>query len=499
MPKRNRYFLRMLVPFGLLAVAVLAFIRRNGDDWEYEKAEEDAAVRDVALGSPTGRRRSPTARLALVAAFTSLFFAGAAFTAGAGDQLSRMLEPEDAAALEAGLSDAAAAAAAAPTATVEVAPAAPEAVPAAPEAVPAAPEAVPAAPESAPAAVESAPAAEAVPASDASVETDAVLRADPSTVVVSAPSTKPVASSPAAPSAVGAPKAKASKPAPAKAKAPARKKWVLKRAAAPPAPAPEIEHAHGSGFGEPTVWLNRALPDPTPPSARLTRAFAHRLVSVSKRHGADWAAVLGVLRAQGERGSVPASATELNTIAARLANQKAWRGALALSGRTGFADNAEALADLYRAVGIETLITGYEASKSRLAKRLLAADNVWIYGGGRSDIVASRVDVRILVVISYLRQRHGSVTVSSLFSGHRKFARPGVVSAHMYGHAVDIAAVGKVSIAGHQQPGGITEAAIRSLLLLPAELQPQQVISLLGLGGPSFPLRDHGDHIHVGF
>ena len=93
--------------------------------------------------------------------------------------------------------------------------------------------------------------------------------------------------------------------------------------------------------------------------------------------------MLGVLRAQGERGSVPASATELNTIAARLANQKAWRGALALSGRTGFADNAEALADLYRAVGIETLITGYEASKSRLAKRLLAADNVWIYGGGR--------------------------------------------------------------------------------------------------------------------
>jgi hypothetical protein len=25
------------------------------------------------------------------------------------------------------------------------------------------------------------------------------------------------------------------------------------------------------------------------------------------------------------------------------------------------------------------------------------------------------------------------------------------------------------------------------------------VISLLGLGGPSFPLGDHGDHIHVGF
>ncbi len=183
----------------------------------------------------------------------------------------------------------------------------------------------------------------------------------------------------------------------------------------------------------------------------------------------------------------PPRPQELNTIAARLANQQAWRGALALSGRTGFADSVEALADLYRAVGIETLVTGFEASKKRLAKRVLAAENVWIYGGGREDIAAGRIDVRILVVISYLKKRHGAVTVSSLFSGHGKFSRPGVVSAHTYGHAVDIAAVGEISIAGHQQPGGITEAAVRSLLLLPAELQPQQVISLLGPGRPVVP------------
>src|SRR6185503_8063804 len=162
---RNRNFLRMFVPFGLLAVAVLTLIRRKSDAWEYETAEEDAAVRTMPLGSQTGRRRGPTARLALVAAFTSLFFAGAAFTAGAGDKLSRMLEPDDAAALQAGLADAAAAEAAAetPAATVEVAPAVSEAVPeAAPEAAPvvapeATPEAAPAVPESAAAAVESVP------------------------------------------------------------------------------------------------------------------------------------------------------------------------------------------------------------------------------------------------------------------------------------------------------------------------------------------------------
>ncbi len=176
-----------------------------------------------------------------------------------------------------------------------------------------------------------------------------------------------------------------------------------------------------------------------------------------------------------------------------------WRGALALSGRTSFADRASALADYYRAVGLESLVTGLEQSKSRLVERLLADDRITIYDGGRTDLAAGRIDVRIVVLLSYLAERHGSVTVSSLFSGHRRFARAGVVSAHVYGHAVDIASVGGASIAGNQRPGGLTEAAVRSVLLLPAELQPQQVISLLGLGGPSFPLADHGDHIHVGY
>ena len=276
-------------------------------------------------------------------------------------------------------------------------------------------------------------------------------------------------------------------------------KRIVNRAKLAPARAPEIEHDDNNGYGEPTIWLNRELPDPTPESARLTRPFAKKLFATAKRHHADWAAVLGVLRAQGERGATPATATELDSVASRLTNGQAWRGALALSGRTDFADRAESLADLYRSIGIETLITGYAASKDRLAKRLLENEFVLMYAGGREDIAAGRVDVRILVLLGYLAERHGSIAVSSLFSGHRKFARPGVVSAHIYGHAVDVASVNGTSIAGNQQPGGLTEAAVRSVLLLPNELQPQQVISLLGLGGPSFPMRDHGDHIHVGY
>jgi hypothetical protein len=64
---------------------------------------------------------------------------------------------------------------------------------------------------------------------------------------------------------------------------------------------------------------------------------------------------------------------------------------------------------------------------------------------------------------------------------------------------VDISAVAGIPIAGHQQPGGITEQTVRRLLALPDWLRPKQVISLLSLGGPSFALPDHWNHIHVGY
>ncbi len=336
------------------------------------------------------------------------------------------------------------------------------------------------APEAAPAA---APAAEHGHADEAV----AVAESETSEFAAAAPTqTKAVEPSPvrsaATPKRRVAPKVKA-------------RKWVTARAQIAPARPAEIEHANSSAA---TVWLNRALPDPTPPSARLTRSFVRSLGRVSTRSGADWAAVLGVLRAQGEHGSAPATPREIDRLAKSLRGD-AWRGALALSGRTAFADSAAALADYYRSVGLESLITGLEQSKARLVQRLLADERVSIYDGGRADLAAGRIDVRVVVLLSYLAERHGSVTVSSLFSGHRMFARAGVVSAHIYGHAVDIAAIGGASIAGNQRPGGLTEAAVRSILLLPAELQPQQVISLLGLGGPSFPLADHADHIHVGY
>jgi hypothetical protein len=172
---------------------------------------------------------------------------------------------------------------------------------------------------------------------------------------------------------------------------------------------------------------------------------------------------------------------------------------LGLAGRTAFADRTIALARYNHAVGLWGLVHGLVAAKRELQKKVLADRRIDIYAGGRSDIASGRVDVRVLVLLRYMAEAHGQVTVSCLISGHRLYARPGVVSAHIYGLAVDISALGGVPIYGNQQPGGLTEKAVRNILLLPVELRPKQVISLLGLGGPSFALADHYDHIHVGY
>jgi hypothetical protein len=262
-----------------------------------------------------------------------------------------------------------------------------------------------------------------------------------------------------------------------------------------------VEAESAGSFG--TFWLHRAVPDPTPPARRLEPRFARTLVSVSRSQHVDWALVLAVVRARGHRSSVPAEKHELRALATHLrklhASKGAWQAVLALEGRTAFADRAVALRNYNRAVGLRTLVRGLVASKHALQDRVLADRRISIYAGGRSDIAAGRVDVRVLALLRYLAQAHGQVTVSCLISGHGLYARPGVVSAHIYGLAVDISALGGVSIYGNQQPGGVTEKAVRNILLLPVELRPKQVISLLGLGGPSFALANHYDHIHVGY
>jgi hypothetical protein len=79
------------------------------------------------------------------------------------------------------------------------------------------------------------------------------------------------------------------------------------------------------------------------------------------------------------------------------------------------------------------------------------------------------------------------------------YTTSGGISHHSSGNAVDIAQINGLPVLGNQGPGSITEALVKDVLSLQGTMTPDQVISLMNLGGPSFAMGDHADHVHVGF
>jgi hypothetical protein len=441
----------------------------RNDNWDFGgKPSPDEAQ----SGEPKRRKR----RLATTFVFTTLFFAGASLAAVAGNLMSAQIAEDPTAESTTTADDSVSAA---PATDDSVAPAADDST--------AAPEATAPAPDTS---------SDSADVADSSAGTS-----DAGFTQVSSASSSGQDSASTTTGASSGSKGRGGRRSGTRNDA--QSQWVqLRKVLLPktkPAPKPEIEGPASAA----TIWLNSPLPDPTPPAIRLSPKFASNLKRAAKSGGVDWAVMLGILRARGATGHMPADRVTLNRLAVRLdsfgPSRGDWSRIVAYSGDSRFADKATALARYDRAVGLDALVNGLEAAKPAIASRILSDPNIAIYQGGRNDIVANKIDVRVLAMISYLRESFGSVTVSCLFSGHRLYARPGVVSAHIYGRAVDISAVGGVPIQGHQQPGGITERTVREILFAPAEVMPRQVISLLGLGGPSFPLADHYNHIHIGY
>lgn len=144
-------------------------------------------------------------------------------------------------------------------------------------------------------------------------------------------------------------------------------------------------------------------------------------------------------------------------------------------------------------------IEGVSGSKSELVSRVLSTPGIDIYPAGRQDIASGVIDKRILGTLLYLHRNGLDLTVTSLRSGHSFYTAGGSVSAHSFGAAVDIAAFNGQPVIGHQGPGSLTEQAVKLLMRLEGEAQPAQLISLMNLGGPSFAMGDHHDHLHVGY
>jgi hypothetical protein len=137
--------------------------------------------------------------------------------------------------------------------------------------------------------------------------------------------------------------------------------------------------------------------------------------------------------------------------------------------------------------------------KPQLERRVLADERIEIYECGRDDVRSGQIDRRVLASLAYLAESGLRPTVTSLKCGHGYYTSSGNVSHHSSGNAVDIAMVNGIPILGHQEPGGITEQTVRRLMQLQGTMAPAQIISLFEIGGATFAMGDHADHIHVGF
>jgi len=163
---------------------------------------------------------------------------------------------------------------------------------------------------------------------------------------------------------------------------------------------------------------------------------------------------------------------------------------------------------IYRASGKNALHNDSDAfsigqillmPKRMLERRVLGDERIEVYDGGRKDIQSGQIDRRVLASLAYLAESGMRPTVTSLKSGHGFFTSSGNVSHHSSGNAVDIAEINGVPILGHQEPGGVTEQAVRRLMRLQGTTAPDQIISLFDIGGATLAMSDHHDHIHLGF
>jgi murein DD-endopeptidase MepM/ murein hydrolase activator NlpD len=161
---------------------------------------------------------------------------------------------------------------------------------------------------------------------------------------------------------------------------------------------------------------------------------------------------------------------------------------------------------IYRADGKSPLAGNLSVSgvlllpKDALEQRVLHDKSLSIYECGREDIASGRIDRRVLALLEYLVSKGFRLTITSLECGHGTMTSSGYVSEHSSGNAVDIAEIDGVPVAGHQGPGTLADALIKTVLQLQGTMQPHQVISLEDLPGEtSFAMADHYDHVHVGY
>jgi hypothetical protein len=137
-----------------------------------------------------------------------------------------------------------------------------------------------------------------------------------------------------------------------------------------------------------------------------------------------------------------------------------------------------------------------EREPSAEARRLAANPNVALEGTGTEDLLAGRVDERIVAVLATLARDH-TISIASLCSDHPKFTAGGVISSHHHGRGADIAGIDGVPISAWNSQA--REIAV-SLRELDPAIRPDEIGTPWAITGPGyFTDAGHQHHLHIGF
>ncbi|HEX4466813.1 MAG TPA: lytic murein transglycosylase [Solirubrobacteraceae bacterium] len=220
------------------------------------------------------------------------------------------------------------------------------------------------------------------------------------------------------------------------------------------------------------------------PDARASEALA-----AARRRAREAALEHQPLR----RGSVVAAGTVLGRVDVAVgAHSGKLKFAIRPSGDTGTIDPGAVLANWAQlqaalhpkgAKSANTLLGATASdvllqSRSQLERAVLADPGITLSRSVRESVALHHVDRRVLAVLAFLSRSGLKPTVATLRSEPSKPAA-GAPPTSGPGTSIDITAINGTPIAGHQGQGTLTDLAIRTLLTLPSEFAPHEILSLM--------------------
>jgi soluble lytic murein transglycosylase-like protein len=140
-------------------------------------------------------------------------------------------------------------------------------------------------------------------------------------------------------------------------------------------------------------------------------------------------------------------------------------------------------------------------SNSELERAVLSDPAITLDACARHDVASGAVDKRVLAILAFLSRSGLKPTANVVRCGQEQPTTPDAQSNENSGAALDITAINHVAIAGHQGAGTITDLTIRTLLTMPAEFVPHEIVSLMRYpGAPNTHARPaYSDQIQLAF